>query len=63
MRFCVLTVELGSSANEPITSTEGNWEGSLAEVLVINKKLSDIERQGIEEYLRKKWFSAIDLDF
>jgi hypothetical protein len=63
MRFCVLTVELGSSAKEPITSTDGNWEGSLAEVLVINRKLSDFERQGIEEYLRRKWFSSIDIDF
>jgi hypothetical protein len=63
MRFCVLTIELNSSANEPIATTDGNWEGSLAEFLVINKKLADSEREGIEEYLRRKWFSSIDLDF
>ena len=63
MKYCMLTVELGSPAGEPISTTEGNWEGTLAELLIFNRKLSDSEREGIEEYLRRKWFSSIDLDF
>lgn len=63
MKYCILTIALSSPASESITTTEGNWEGSLAEILVFKRKLTDSERQGIEEYLRRKWFSSIDLDF
>ena len=62
MDFCILTVELESVADDQIWKTEGYWEGSIAEILVLSRKLSDSERTGIEEYLRKKWFSSVDLD-
>ena len=55
MKFSILTVVLSTPANEPLKITDGNWEASLAEILVINKKLSDSEREGIEEYLRRKY--------
>ncbi len=63
MDFCILTVELESMADETIRKTEGYWEGSLAEIVIFDRALSDTEREGIEEYLRKKWFSSVDLDF
>jgi len=63
MDFCILTVELESSADEIIQKTEGYWEGSLAEIVIFDRALTDSEREGIETYLRKKWFSAVDLDF
>ena len=63
MDYCILMVELGSVADNPILKTEGYWEGSLAEILILNRTLNEKERRGIEEYLRKKWFSSIDLDF
>lgn len=55
MKYCLLTVELGSKAAEPIKTTDGYWEGSVAELLVINRVLTEEERKGIEAYLRKKW--------
>lgn len=63
MNYCILTVELGSIAADSVMKTEGYWEGSLAELLLFNRILSENERKGIEEYMRKKWFSSFDLDF
>ncbi|WP_202552367.1 M64 family metallopeptidase [Ginsengibacter hankyongi] len=63
MDYCILIVELGSKATDSIMKTEGYWEGSLAEILLLNRLLSESERKGIEEYLRKKWISSVDLDF
>jgi hypothetical protein len=63
MDFCILTVELESEADDTIWKTEGYWEGSVAELLIFDRALTDSEREGIETYLRKKWFSAVDLDF
>jgi hypothetical protein len=63
MDFCILTVQLDSKSDEGLKRTEGLWEGAVAEMIVIDKKLSDRERLGIEEYLRKKWFSTIDIEF
>ncbi len=61
--FCLLTVELGSKASEPFSRIEGLWEGSIAEMMFFDRALTETERKGIEEYLRTKWFSAVDLDF
>lgn len=55
MNYCVLTVELASKAAESIKATEGYWEGSIAELIILNRALTEEERKGIEEYLRKKW--------
>jgi hypothetical protein len=63
MKFCLLTVELRSAVKEGFSVVDGNWEGDIAEMIFIDGVLSETERQGIEEHLRKKWFSAVDLDF
>ena len=63
MDFCILTVELGAVSDLSIQKTEGYWEGSVAEILILNRALSDEERKGIEEYLRRKWFASVDLEF
>ncbi len=57
MKFCILTVEFESEVMDKLAGVEGNWEGDIAEIIFIDKTLSEIERRGVEEYLRKKWFS------
>ncbi len=63
MDYCTLTVELESPATDNAGTTEGFWEGDVAEIIMVNRKLTDKERKGIEEYLRLKWFSGIELEF
>lgn len=63
MEFCILTIELGSEVKEGISVVDGNWEGQIAEMIFLDGLLSDTDRKGIEEHLRKKWFAAVDLDF
>ncbi len=54
--FCILTVEFTSEVADKLAGVEGNWEGDIAEVMIIDKTLTDVERKGVELYLRKKWF-------
>ncbi len=63
MEFCTLTVELPEPGRENSGTTEGYWEGSVAEIMMFNRKLTDEERMGVEEYLRLKWFAGVELDF
>lgn len=63
MTFCILTVEFESDITDRLSGIEGYWEGDIAEMLFIDGALSDTERKGIEEFLRKKWFSTVDLEF
>ena len=63
MAFSTLVVQLQSPSDVPIARTEGLWEGEIAEMLLIDRKLSDWERKGIEEYLRRKWLSTVDVKF
>ena len=63
MNFCILCVELESVADDIINRTEGYWEGSIAEIILIDRALTETERKGIDEYLRRKWLSAVDLSF
>jgi hypothetical protein len=62
MDFCILTVELSSKIFKEIKRTEGYWEDTLAEFIVFDGVLTARERQGVEEYLRKKWLSAVHLE-
>jgi len=62
MEFCRLIVELESKVNDCLSVFTGNFEGKLAEMIVLDRKLSEKERNEIEEYLRKKWFSRFDLE-
>ncbi|MCK0156457.1 M64 family metallo-endopeptidase [Cellulophaga sp. F20128] len=63
MDYCILTVQLASPSDVGLKRTEGLWEGAIAELIVIDRKLTEWERKGIEEYLRRKWFSTIDIEF
>lgn len=63
MDFCILTLELASQSDSGLSRTEGLWEGSLAEMIVFDRVLEEWERKGVEEYLRRKWFSTVDLNF
>ena len=50
-----------TTANAPVVIGQignGYLDGDLAEVLIYNSVLSDIDRQTIEGYLNAKWFSA-----
>lgn len=63
MEFCILTVQLESKSDSGLARTEGLWEGSLAEMILLDRELEEWERKGVEEYLRRKWFSTVDLEF
>jgi len=62
MKYSILTVELASPAYENCNVTQGYFEGSIAEIIMINRKLTEKERKGIEEYLSEKWFYSIGLE-
>ena len=55
--FYVATYEFHEQVSAGISRTDGHWEGQVAEMLVFDGKLSQAERAGIEEYLRRKWIS------
>lgn len=59
--YCVATFELPQK-NGSFKSANPFWEGSLGEILVFDTKLSENERQGVEEYLRRKWVSTVSLE-
>lgn len=61
--FYIATYEFDKAKNDKLGNTCGQWEGNVAEFLMFDGKLSDEERHGIEEYLRRKWLSAVDLKF
>jgi hypothetical protein len=63
MEFCILTVEFPSLIEDSFSGIEGNWEGDMAEMIFLDKALTETERKGVEEHLRKKWFSTIDINF
>ncbi|MGD8240874.1 MAG: hypothetical protein PVH68_20150 [Armatimonadota bacterium] len=60
--FYVVTYELGSRAKKAFRTTEGHYEGAIAECVVYDAKLSEAERKGVEEYLRRKWISAVHVE-
>ena len=61
MDFCVATFEYPSLGGR-IGRTETKWEGAVAEFLAYDGKLTQEERQGVEEYLRQKWVSEVHLE-
>ncbi|MBU2904161.1 hypothetical protein KO529_05140 [Arenibacter algicola] len=63
MDFSILTVQLESKSDSGLARTEGLWEGSIAEMIFIDRELEEWERKGVEEYLRRKWFSTVDIKF
>ncbi len=61
MDCSVVTFELAAPAEREIARTEGEWEGSVAEIIAFDGPLSDEERRGVEQYLRHKWTSEVHL--
>ena len=59
--FYVATYEFPKPIARGFRRTDGHWEGALAEVLAFDGKLSEAERAGLEEHLRRKWLSAVHL--
>jgi hypothetical protein len=61
MEFCVATFEYASAGGR-IGRTDTKWEGAVAEFLAYDGKLTDEERRGIEEYMRRKWVSEVHIE-
>jgi len=59
--FYLITYEFPRRIEKGFRTTERHYEGAIAECLVYDGKLSEEERKGVEEYLRQKWLSAVDL--
>jgi hypothetical protein len=60
--FYIAVYEFADPIAEGFRRTNGRFEGDLAEVLVFDGKLSKRDRQGIEEYLHRKWISGVEFD-
>jgi len=60
--FHVLTVIFDRPIDVPLDRTDTHWSGAVGEILVYDGPLADGERAGVEEYLRRKWISSIDLE-
>ena len=48
-------VRLGGRPNARVTS-ESWWDGDIAEAMVFNTTLNDVERKAVMDYLRAKWY-------
>ena len=59
-RFCVATFELPDPGGR-LHRTDTRWEGAIAETVVYDGQLGEAERQGVEEYLRRKWIAEVVL--
>ncbi len=57
--FYIATYEFAGVIDKPFKVTDGHWEGELTEVLVFNSRLTTKEREGLEEYLYRKWISKV----
>lgn len=57
--YYIATYEFTEVMDQPFKITNGHWEGEVTEVLVFNSKLTEKERQGVEEYLYQKWISGV----
>jgi hypothetical protein len=62
MQFCVLGSTFTTSTNQEIRYTDMHWEGKVGELLFYNGALSNVEMQGVSEYLRQKWISTAELE-
>lgn len=60
--FYQATYVLPEPVPRPLGSTTGHWEGAVAECVMYDSALTDDERRGVEEYLRRKWLSAVHVE-
>ena len=61
--FYIAVYEFADPITEGFRRTNGYFEGDLAEVLVFDAKLSQSDREGVEEYLYRKWISGAECEF
>jgi hypothetical protein len=57
--YYIATYEFEGVIDKPFKVTDGHWDGELTEVLVFNSRLTKKEREGLEEYLYRKWVSGV----
>jgi hypothetical protein len=60
MEFCVLTVVFDVPFTEDLKNTSGYWEGTLAEFILFEGKISEEERQAVEKGLKQKWLGDLE---
>ena len=60
--FRILTVVFEAQIDKPFDRTDTHWSGTVGEFLVYDGKISETERAGVEEYLRRKWIASFDLE-
>ena len=60
--FYVATYEFAQKIDRAFRTTDGHWEGAIAECLVYDGKLGPEERGRIESYLFRKWISEVHLE-
>ncbi|MCD6346536.1 MAG: NPCBM/NEW2 domain-containing protein [Bacteroidales bacterium] len=56
--YKLLTKEFDSKVETDLKTTEGYWEGSLAEIVIYDGILTFRERKAVEAGLNAKWFSV-----
>jgi len=56
--FYLITYEFPQPVDQPFKRADGYWEGSMAECIIFDGKLSHQERKGVEDYLYNKWLST-----
>ncbi len=57
--YHILVKEFDEKQSSELRTTEGYWEGSLAEMIVYDGVLSAKERAAVEAGLKRKWFSIL----
>jgi hypothetical protein len=60
--FYVATYEFARKIDRAFRTTDGHWEGAIAECLAYDGKLGERERRGVEAYLFRKWISEVHLE-
>ena len=60
--FSILTVVFGAPIDKAFDRTDTHWSGTVGEFLVYDGRISETERAGVEEYLRRKWIASFDLE-
>jgi hypothetical protein len=59
--FYLATYEFSQPVDQAFKRADGYWEGSLAECIIFDGKISLEERRGVEAYLYRKWISGPDM--
>ncbi len=60
--FRILTAVFERPMDKPFDRTDTHWSGAVGEMLVYGGPLTEAERIGVEEFLRRKWRTSFDLE-